>query len=127
MAVIEITYGPTIFFAKLTLFLLYLRIFSCNRATKLAIYLGIVVNFFFYVATTIYLGITCVRRSGTTWAATIRSAQCQSTISMNYAQGGFSIASDLYIFILPFPTILKLQLPLRKKLGICAIFVAGTM
>ena len=47
--------------------------------------------------------------------------------SMKYAQSGFGIASDLYIFILPFPPILKMQLPLRKKLGICAIFMAGTM
>ncbi len=120
-------YGPTICFAKLALFLLYLRIFSCNRAIKIAIYLGIIVNFLFYAATTIFFGVGCVRRPNTSWLGTALTARCHSTLDMNYAQGIFGIVSDLYIFILPFPPLWKLQLPLRKKVGICAIFLAGLM
>ena len=127
VAVWEIVYGPTMFFAKLALFLLFLRIFSCNRATKHAIFFGIIINCLFYVAVSLVFGIQCVRRPGESWLASGSSARCRSTLNINYIQGGFNLASDLYIFVLPLPPVWKLQMARRKKLGVFAIFLTGSM
>jgi hypothetical protein len=111
----------------LSLFLLYLRIFSCNRATKIAIWAGIGISGLFYSATAIFFGVACVPRPHNTWLITALSPQCSSTKRMNYAHGSFGVVSDLYIFILPLPGLWKLQLPVKKKVGVCAIFLAGLM
>lgn len=66
-----VVYGPTIWFAKLAHFLLYLRIFSCNRTTKIAIYLGIIISFIFHITITILVGVGCVPRPGSSWLATL--------------------------------------------------------
>ncbi|CAF9938930.1 MAG: hypothetical protein HETSPECPRED_001426 [Heterodermia speciosa] len=39
--------------------------------------------------------------------------------------GVFGVISDIYILGLPIPTTLKLNLPLRKRLGVIAIFMIG--
>lgn len=127
IAVWEILYGPTMFFAKLSLFLLFLRIFSCNRPTRYAIYLGIMVNCLFYIAVTLVFGIDCVRRPGKSWLATASSARCQSTVVINYIQGGFGVVSDIYIFVLPLPVVLGLHMAPRKKLAVFATFLTGSM
>ena len=46
---------------------------------------------------------------------------------MTWAQGIYGLISDLYIFILPLPVLWGLQMSLRKKIAITAIFLAGLM
>ena len=117
-----LVYGPTIFFAKLALFLLFFRVFSCNRPTKYAIYFGTIVSCLFCIAVTLAFGIQCIRGPGKNWLATARSARRTSTTVMNYIQGSFGVASDIYIFILPLPVLWGLHITRSKKLGVSAIF-----
>lgn len=102
-----VVYGPTIWFAKLAHFLLYLRIFSCSRTTKIAIYLGIIVSFIFHIALAIFVGVGCVPRPGSSWLATPRTNSCKSVGVLYYVQGIFGVLSDLYIFVLPIPIFCK--------------------
>ena len=44
---------------------------------------------------------------------------------MGVIQGIFGLVTDLYIFILPLPMLWRLQMPLKRKLGITAIFLTG--
>lgn len=115
------------FFAKLSLFLLFLRIFSCNRPTRYAIYFGIIINCHFYTAIILAFGIQCVRRPRTSWLATAGSARCRSTTVINYIQGSFGVVSDIYIFVLALPVLWGLQMAPPKKLGVIAIFLIGLM
>ena len=46
---------------------------------------------------------------------------------MGIIQGVFGLLSDVYIFILPLPSLWGLQMRLRRKLGISAIFLTGLM
>lgn len=121
------SWGPTLCFTKLSLLLLYLRIFSPNRGTRYAIYLGIVVNVLFYAACTVIYGALCIPRHGRTWLETAQTARCRKTIHMDYPTGIFGVISDLYILILPMPTVFNLHLPIKKKIGIVAIFMTGAM
>ena len=123
VVVSQIVYGPTIFFAKLTLLLLYFRLFSCSRWTAAAIYFGITATGVFYTATTVAYGIQC--RPGQ--KGLVASERCALKSDVTYAQGAFGVVSDIYIFILPIPVIWGLQLSVSKKLGVAAIFLTGLM
>ena len=115
------------FFAKLALFLLFYRIFSCNRSARYLIYAGITVTGLFYIATTLVFGVQCVRRSGESWSQPQIQARCRTTLVINYIQGSFGVLSDLYIFVVPMPFIWALHLPVQKRVGAMAIFAIGVL
>ena len=120
-------YGPTVFFAKLSLLLLYLRIFSPDRWTRLFIYFGIGVIFIVYTVTASILVGLCIPRKGESWALGLLSSRCRDTMAMTYVQGIFNIISDFYVLVLPLPVVWKLQLPLRKKVAVSAVFMTGLL
>ena len=121
----EMSYGPTILFTKLSLLLLYLRLFSLDRNIKYAIYFGIMANLVFYAATTVILGTLCLPRHGQGWSESAQTARCRHSIVMDYPFGIFGVVSDFYIFIIPIPIVINMNLPLRKKIGVLAIFATG--
>lgn len=87
-------YKPIVFFAIFTLLILYHRIFSPNRWTRLFIYLGIEVIFIVYTVTaSIFVGF-CVPQKGESWVLALLSSRCRDTIIMAYGQGIFNIVSD---------------------------------
>lgn len=55
------------------------------------------------------------------------NAHCASLIDIDIAIGGFNIPSDIFILLLPMPMLLKLQMSLRKKLGLVAIMATGIL
>lgn len=120
-------YGPTVFFAKLSLFLLYLRIFSPDRWTRLMIYLGAITCFICYMVTAVTMTALCIPRHEESWIIALLSSRCHKAITMTYVQGVFNIVSDFYLLLLPIPVVWKLQLTLRKKIGISAIFMTGLL
>lgn len=120
-------YGPTVFFAKLSLFLLYLRIFSPDPWTRFLIYFGIVCTFIYYMATAITLTALCAARQGENWPQALLSSRCHKALVMTYVQGVFNIVSDFYLLILPIPVVWKLQFPLRRKIEVSTIFMIGLM
>ena len=110
-------------FAKLALFLLYFRLFASHRGTKIAIYLGIVMNCLVYGALAISNCVLCIPPPGESWL----SSRCERTARMNDFAGAFNLASDLYIFVLPLPVLSSLQMPLARKLWVTATFGTGLM
>lgn len=124
----ELFYGPSIFFAKLSIFLLYLRTFYPSRWTRYLTYFGITVNLIVYSGTTIAFGALCVRRPGETWIQDQMTRRCSyNTRAVGYTQGIFGVISDLFIFILPLPVIWGLQMPTKRKVGVIAIFATGLL
>ena len=121
----QMSYGPTMFFTKVSLLLLYLRLFSPNRIIRYAIYFGVMANLVFYATTTIASGALCLPRHGEAWLDSARTARCKRALAMYYPHGIFAVVSDFYIFIIPIPIVIKLNLPLRKKVGILAVFATG--
>lgn len=116
-----------LFSSPSSLFLLYLRIFSTKSITRYFVYVGIAISAALYTATTIFLGVQCVLRPGELWMMPAVLARCSSTKVINYIHGIFGIISDLYIFILPMPILWKLHMPMRKKVGVMAIFATGLL
>ena len=55
----------------------------------------------------------------------VSSAGCVQNQSPSYHMAAINLATDIFILVLPIPAIWSLQLPIRKKLGIWAIFLTG--
>ena len=122
-----ILYSLNMFFAKLALFLLYHRLFALNRWTRIAIYFGVAFNGLFYLASCITLVILCIPRQRENWVSPTYAARCYRAEVTGIIQGIFGLVSDIYIFILPLPVLFRLQMSLKKKLGITAVFFTGLM
>lgn len=77
------------------------------------------------MTTSAYFGYMCIPRPGQSWLERA-SGQCKTRLVV-YSQGIVGVISDLYLFILPIPIVWKLQMPLRKKIGICVVFATGSL
>ncbi|KAL9119580.1 MAG: hypothetical protein Q9187_003867 [Circinaria calcarea] len=113
--------------AKLSLLFLFLEVFRPNVKLQYCIYFGIVIISMFYVATTITFAVLTIPKRGQSLLGSILSSDTAKAIPLGITMGGFNVASDFYILFLPMPGVWQLQLPLQKKIGICAIFMTGLL
>ena len=102
---------PTIFFTKISLLLLYCCLFSPDKWTKIAIFVGAAVIFSAYTLMMfLYIFLPY-----------------QDQLLVIEAVGAFNVVSDVYLLCLPIAVVSRLQLPWRKKLGVSAIFLTGLL
>ena len=126
--VIDLLYGPIAFCAKLSLFLLYYRLFARHQWIRYLIYIGIGSVAAMYTASMIVYGYLCLPRSGQSWIEAGLSSRCHKQfIMIGYVRGPFNVLSDLYLLFLPLPAVWQLHLPLRKRVGIAGIFLTGSL
>ena len=115
-------FGPTLFFAKGAILLLYLRIFAANKNTRYSIWLGLLFNFLLYSSgipiTTYYF----TPRVGQPWTDVAVTDSSSVLTTFVLVQGVLSVVLDLYIFILPIPIVSKLPISLKQRLSILGIF-----
>lgn len=121
----EMLLGPAIFFGKSSLLLLYYRIFSPSKAFRYKIYGGLIFAAISQLAIIPIDSIYCAPPAGTSWA--IFNPNCYKSYGYGIAQGLSNLLLDLFIFYLPIPVIWHLQMPLKKRIGVIAIFMTGAM
>lgn len=122
--------GPTIFFSKEAIFLLYFEIFHVKKSMKIAILVGMVFTGFVYWTSIIIVSIFCAAHIGETWdplAGAPESKRCVKTEYWGIVQGGCAILIDVYIFVVPIPAIIQLQLALRRKIQILGVFMMALL
>ncbi|KAL8728135.1 MAG: hypothetical protein Q9181_005452 [Wetmoreana brouardii] len=120
-----VIYGPTIFFIKLALFLLYLHLFGRLRWMRYSVWFGITITGLFYVSGLIVPFGLCAPRGGKTWLDMSMTPRCRNSEDYGIAQGVMNLISDFYLLIIPIPAVMSLQLPQKKKFGVIAIFMTG--
>lgn len=124
--VINLLYGLIAFCSKLSLFLLYYRLFARHRWMRILVYFGIGSVGVSYLADMVVYGYLCLPRRGHGWIETVLSPRCNKQfIMISYVRGPFNLISDLYLLLLPLPAVWQLQMPLRKRIGIAGIFFTG--
>ncbi|KAI4253799.1 MAG: hypothetical protein LQ352_003467 [Teloschistes flavicans] len=107
------------FFTKLTLFILYYRLFSPSKIMRYLIFVGIGFNFLFYTIYTFVYSLMCPNVSK-------RAQTCGPRLkALGVATSGINVVSDFYILLIPLAAISNLQLPPKKKWGLMAIFFTG--
>ena len=123
-----ILYAPTIFFIKLSILLLYLRIFVPNRKANMFTFVGVHAILWpiliFYLIHTSFMIFICNPREKA-WNPYIKHGHCFDFTATFKSTGLFNVISDFAILILPIRSVWKLQLPRKKKIGIYAIFATG--
>lgn len=122
--------GPTIFFSKEAIFLLYFDIFHIKKAMKYATILGMVFTAFVYWTGIVIASIFCAAHIDETWdplagASIVR--RCPRTNYWGIMQRACAILIDIFIFVLPIPTILRLQLPTSRKVQLLGIFMTALL
>jgi hypothetical protein len=122
--VIQINYILTLNLAKYSILFLYLRIFPDHNfrlATKLAI------AWIFCRVLAFMLAITfqCVPVAAV-WDLTIKG-KCINSQALLYAGGGFSIAEDIMLMLLPASEIKGLSLSLKKRISVTLLFALGSL
>ncbi|EGP85792.1 uncharacterized protein MYCGRDRAFT_17296, partial [Zymoseptoria tritici IPO323] len=121
-------YVLTAFFTKLSLVLLYLRIFPAdvdNRQFRLICKLVGVVLFL--------AGFSCVLANifachpiSYAWRYTGRAdGACVDRIASAYAVGSINAVLDIVVITLPIPRLFKLNVALRQKVGVILCFLVG--
>lgn len=53
------------------------------------------------------------------------SRRCGRDLTLGYVMAAFNVLSDFYLLAIPIPVVWKLQLPLRRKVGVIAVFMTG--
>lgn len=122
-----ILYCPTVISTKLALYLFYYRMFVVKPWMKIAIYFGITHIVLFYTACMIFILSICIPGPDDSWTSKKFGARCRRANVLNPVIGSVGLVTDVYLFILPFLILLGLQLSLRRKLQIGAVFLTGFM
>ncbi|MCJ1295864.1 hypothetical protein MMC34_007428 [Xylographa carneopallida] len=121
----NITQAFAFFTSRLPVFLLYLRLFGRNKVFRYAVYIGLAADFCVYLSAIPLLSYFCTPPIGQSWGSLDVFTKCKELVVYAVVQGSCNISLDLYIFLLPWPTIFGLHLPMKRKLGILAIFATG--
>ncbi len=113
---------------KISLFLLYYRVFSRIKRTRFLIFIGIGVNAVFYATSFALILYFCGPGPGHNLIQSFDDHNCVvDARTLGTAQASFNIASDIYLLYIPVPVISNLQLSRQKKIGVIAIFMTGSL
>lgn len=112
-----IIFSPATFFAKSAILLLYLQIFASHKGMRIAVYVGIIFAGLIYWPT-IPLDVAFnASHPGESWADNLAKL-----LPWGVVQGSLAVVLDLYIFILPQPVLWRLNMSLRKRIAVMAVF-----
>ena len=123
----EILNSPAVYFVKVSILLQFQRIFvPLKKGTALYfIHAIICLNGIYYIVT-FFAGIfTCVPRRKICDPAI--PGHCLNSVNWFIASGLVNVVSDFAILMIPIFCISMLQLPLKRKIGISAVFAIGLL
>ncbi|KAH5398042.1 hypothetical protein HBI23_132680 [Parastagonospora nodorum] len=124
----QLSYFVSATFSKLCFLFMFLRIFPAERTRK-AVYIGVVLSILFPIAFGLPMTFACrpISAAWTSWDAETPYDYCINQQVFWFVAAGYNIAVDIYIVIIPIPELLKLNLSMRKKLMLVAIFSTGAI
>ncbi|RAH74287.1 uncharacterized protein BO66DRAFT_313099 [Aspergillus aculeatinus CBS 121060] len=121
----QVLYGPLIYITKLSILLLYLRLFApSKRNTPFWLIQTLIwMNFLFYLADTIVKICECKPRAKI-WDQDI-PGQCININIPILVTSIVNVVSDFLMLLLPIVCVWRLQMTWWKKMSLSAVFAAG--
>ena len=118
-------YGPILLAAKISILLQFLRIFvPIHRGvTYWTVHCLIWTNLVFCTIASLVVIFQCHPRAKV-WDPSI-SGHCVSGNLLLIISATINVVSDISILVLPIHSIFQLQLPLKRKIGVSAVFAIG--
>ena len=123
----DVFLGPSMFFAKASLLLLYLRIFGTKKIARYAIYFCLIFAFCQYSVNIPVEAYYCAPSAGKAWTLSNLLPKCEQSLYLALVQGPLNLILDLVIFVLPIPVVMGLQMSLRKRVAVLAVFFTGLL
>ncbi|KAI9755041.1 MAG: hypothetical protein M4579_004444 [Chaenotheca gracillima] len=119
----QILYGIVVFVTKVSILLLFLRIFGPKQILIWSTWILIGVMAAYYLAATLAKVLICtpIKKQ---WEPEVPGF-CLNTNAIFLTDCIFSIVSDFYILITPMPLIWNLRMPVRRRLGVMSVFAMG--
>lgn len=116
---------------KLSLFVLYVQVFGPLQWLRYLAWAGaIITGLFYFIVMAVELAF-CLPRHGHSQSAYMSGLLAPKCVSSRrpivIGLAVVSVLSDLYLIILPLPAVWHLQLPLRRKLAVSAMFFTGSV
>lgn len=114
-------------FTKLSILFLYLRIFT-TRVFRLQCYAFVALSCAFGASCIVAAALSCtpVTYVWERWDGE-HEGSCFDVNTQTFAAAGINMSLDAVIFLLPIPQLLRLQMSLRKKVGIIMMFAVGLL
>lgn len=106
--------------------MLYYRIFKPQKFIRYAIIFGITFSFPIYLLHMTACAIICTPKVGHPWTLAA-STKCPRAAVYVVVVGITTVILDIFLLILPILVILPLQLSVKRKIGILAVFMAGLL
>ena len=116
---------PTSFLVKFSILLLYRRIFTTKGLWFYSLYIGIILTGLIYLPNIIVGAVFCAPRAGQSWE--VKNIPCAETELWFLIQAALVVLLDIYIFVLPIPTISGLQMSRRRKIEIMMVFASAVL
>ncbi|KAL2867422.1 uncharacterized protein BJX67DRAFT_381124 [Aspergillus lucknowensis] len=126
-AIAQNLYPPTLALIKMSMLLLYLRLFP-GRKLRIASIFFLVFTTCWGIVFTIIAAALCTPRSymWTAWDGE-HKGKCIDKSAILISHAIINIVLDAIIIGLPLPTLIKLNLSTNKKVGVCLMFLVGTL
>ncbi|KAF2474020.1 uncharacterized protein BDR25DRAFT_385462, partial [Lindgomyces ingoldianus] len=112
-------------FAKSSFFLMYLDLFKPLHWLRLGVYIGLFLNWGFYIAVIVVSIYFNAPSPGQTWLESAQNPRYTKSFNMTIPIASGSLFLDCYILVLPISVVRKLQFSMRARLGVMAIFATG--
>lgn len=125
--VLEFTYTPAVMFAKLAALFLYHQVFEVTAYRRLILLLGVVIILQGVVALILAFSICRPFRYFWTQAVDVDDGTCGNVMLFYKLYSVPSLVTDTVMLILPWPILLRLQMPLPEKVGLMLTFLAASM
>ncbi|KAL4917564.1 hypothetical protein BDW62DRAFT_218068 [Aspergillus aurantiobrunneus] len=122
---VTLIYVPMVFVIKIALLSVMLRIFAPDRQKVIIIYVSIGILLLYYIPA-LFIKIFFCKPISTYWlGAEVTGGSCIDQQNVIIADSAISIASDLWILVLPVPMLWSLKMSVKKKLRVVGILGAG--
>jgi hypothetical protein len=112
-------------FSKVALLIFYLRL-TPQRWFRNTVWVIMAIIGSYTIAIVLPLIFAC-KPIAKAWDIRITEGECLNTPGLYYATAISNIASDVVLFLLPLPILIKLQIPVQQKIGLFIIFSIGSM
>lgn len=121
---LSFVYVLAILLTKLSICLLYLRIFGVDPRFRVFVHGGIIFCVIYYTA---FFGLSVAQVVTCDKASALYDPLCVKSLDLLLVQTVLNAATDAYVFLLPIKPIMQLNMRRGRKLGILTVFLAGAM
>ncbi|KAF2829103.1 hypothetical protein CC86DRAFT_444281 [Ophiobolus disseminans] len=118
-------FAPVFSSSKAAIFLLYRQLFNVKKSVNNAINFGLIFTGIMYLPNIPLAAVFEAPAAGKSWQSLITETKSHKMVYWGLVQSSLAVLLDIYIFVLPLPTIAKLHMPLGRRVQIAGVFTTA--